>query len=131
MILVDTSIWIRSTRRYGLEERHELQRLLAVDIVATTDFVMAEVLQGTSSQAQYEEWKDKLSAPHFYATDSGDWMTAAKISFDLRRQGLATPLSDLVIASVALRHNLEVYAFDSHFERVPGLRLFSAGGPVV
>ena len=50
-------------------------------------------------------------------------MRAARLSFDLKRTGLTTALSDLLIAAVALENDLEVYAIDSDFERVPGLKL--------
>ena len=39
----------------------------------------------------------------------------------------ALPLSDLVIAALALEHRLDVYTIDPHFEQVPGLTLYVPG----
>jgi predicted nucleic acid-binding protein len=37
---------------------------------------------------------------------------------------MTTPLSDLVIARVALENNVSVYTADDHFSRVEGLQLY-------
>jgi predicted nucleic acid-binding protein len=123
MILVDTSVWVTSLRREASREREELALLLALDEAATTDLVVAEVLQGARTEADFQELSTKLDAPHYYHAGESVWLQAARLSFDLKRRGLTTPLSDLVIASVALANDLTVYATDSDFARVPGLRL--------
>jgi predicted nucleic acid-binding protein len=124
MILVDTSIWVRSLRRNFPRERQVVADLIDRDLIATTDIVVAEVLQGARSEADFQELADKMGALNFFHADEGAWLNAAKLSFELRRRGLTTALSDLVIATVALEHNLEVYSADSDFERVTNLQLY-------
>jgi predicted nucleic acid-binding protein len=124
MILVDTSIWVRSLRRNFPRERQVVADLIDRDLIATTDIVVAEVLQGARSEADFQELADKMGALNFFHADEGAWLNAAKLSFELRRRGLTTALSDLVIATVALEHNLEVYSVDSDFERVTNLQLY-------
>ena len=126
MILVDTSVWVASLRRAGARERAELNMLLSIDEVATTDIVVAEVLQGAQSTEDFEDLMSKLDAPHFFHADRTTWLRATQLSFDLRRRGQTTALSDLLIATVALENDLEVYALDSDFARVPQLKLHEA-----
>ena len=124
MILVDTSVWIESLKRRGENERRELLSILDRDELATTGLVMAEVLQGAASEKEYEELHERLLAPYFFEDTHEVWERAARVSYELRRRGEETALSDMVIAMVALENDLEVYAKDSDFDRVPGLRRY-------
>jgi predicted nucleic acid-binding protein len=126
MILVDTSVWVRSLRPDGAQERHVLDQLLNSDEVATTDLVVAEVLQGCHSEQEYETLTAKLDGPHFFHAHQSIWLRAARLSFELARVGQTTPLSDLVIATVAMENDLELYTRDADFQRVNGLRLYEA-----
>ena len=123
MILVDTSVWIRSARQRSPREALELDSLLAQDEVAVTEIVIAEVLQGSRAPADFDVLADKLDALHFLDATKETWRRAGQLSFQLARQGLPTPLADLAIAAVALEHDVALYAVDEHFQRVPGLRL--------
>ena len=89
--------------------------------------VAAEVLQGAKTESDFQQLEDKLDALHFYHADEETWQRAARRSFDLKRQGLKTPLSDLLIAQVALDNDLAVFAVDAHFERVDSLSLHKVG----
>jgi predicted nucleic acid-binding protein len=124
MILVDSSIWVRALRRGDSPERRELDALLDADQVAITDVVAAEVLQGAGSEEEFEEFAGRLDALHYFHADEALWLRAARLSFDLKRQGMTTALSDVVVAAVALENDLEVYSIDSDFQRIPGLRLY-------
>jgi predicted nucleic acid-binding protein len=127
LILVDTSIWVRALRSKRSPEARELDRLIELDEVAITDVVASEILQGAKTESDFQQLEDKLDALHFYHADEETWQRAARRSFDLKRNGMKTPLSDLVIAQVALDNDLDVYAFDEHFDRVDGLKLHKVG----
>ncbi len=124
-VLVDTSVWIASTRRPQSAVADELRLLLERDEVATTEVIIAEVLQGAKTEDDFRRWSDTLDALHFFSGDVEVWRKAAHVSFDLRTHGMITPLADLLVATVALENDLSVYAIDDHFSRVPGLRLHS------
>lgn len=109
-------------KREGQRERQELLAITDRDEVAITGQVIAEVLQGASSEQFFREWIERLAAPYFYPETRRTWETAGRISFELRRQGMSTPLADLLIAAVALENDLEIYANDAHFDRVPDLK---------
>lgn len=115
---------MKALRRQPSREKTVVQALADQDLLATTDLIVAEVLQGASSIEDFEKLADRLQGPHFYHADEDIWWRAARLSFDLKSRGLITPLADLVIATVALENGLEVYANDDHFERVSGIRLY-------
>jgi predicted nucleic acid-binding protein len=125
MVLIDTSIWIDADNMPDSREAAVLDRLLLEDEAATTDLVVAEVLQGAGSETKFDFLSRRLDAMHYLHADQEIWTSAARISFDLRRRGLATPLSDLVVATVALRWGIPVYTTDGHFDRVDGLKLYT------
>jgi predicted nucleic acid-binding protein len=126
LILVDTSAWIEWSNDAEGEVAIELDRLLAADDVATTDMVIAEILQGSRTQPIFDDWILKLEGPHYFGTAKETWLRAAALSFQLMRRGQTTALSDLLIAQVALDNDLTVFATDTDFERVPGLKLHKA-----
>jgi predicted nucleic acid-binding protein len=110
VILVDSSVRVAALRRGpDLPERQELDLLLQQDEVATTDIVIAEVLQGARPEIQFRELQDSLSSPHYFHAERSTWKRAAELSFELKRSGQFTPLSGLLIASVATENELEVF----------------------
>jgi predicted nucleic acid-binding protein len=124
LILVDTSVWLQLQHPEGEKERQEIVRIVDRDELATTGMILAEVLQGARSENEYKEWSDRMSGPHFYSDTRETWESAGRLSYELRRRGQQTALSDLVIATVAIENDLEVYANDSDFDHVPGLRRY-------
>ena len=100
-----------------------VQALIDQDMAATTDMVVAEVLQGANSEEDFQKLADRMQGLHYYHATEELWRMAARLSFDLKRRGLITPLADLAIATVAMENGLAVYAVDDHFQRVPGLEL--------
>ena len=122
-ILIDTSVWVDWSNDKTLPQSVELARLLDMDEVATTDVVMAEVLQGARNQALFDEWSHILDALHYFPVTTDTWLNAAGLSFGLIRRGLPTALSDLLVAQVALENDLAIFTTDSDFQRVNGLRL--------
>jgi predicted nucleic acid-binding protein len=43
----------------------------------------------------------------------------------LRRRGVTLPFTDLIIGSLAIEHQCEVYTHDPHFQKVPDLRHYN------
>jgi predicted nucleic acid-binding protein len=127
LVLVDTSAWIDWSNNGTLASAIEVDRLLSMDRVATTELVLSELLQGAGAQDVFDRWIFRFEALHYYDSPRATWIRAAAMSFQLMRRGLTTALSDLVIAQVALDNDLAVYATDADFERVPGLRLHQVG----
>lgn len=123
MVIADTSAWIPFFNRPQSAEKRELDALLDADRVVLVGVVLAELIQGCRTLREAQAVTSKLTGLHFLDTRMATWKRSGELSFALRRKGLTLPLSDLVIAALALEHRHSVYTLDPHFEHVPGLQL--------
>ena len=55
MILVDSSVWIDYLRGVETRQAERLDVLLGVEPLAVGDLILAEVLQGTTSEKHFKE----------------------------------------------------------------------------
>ncbi len=127
MVIADTSVWIPFFNRPESVEKRELDVLLDTDRVVLVGIVLAELLQGCRTVGEADEVASKLEGLRFLETRRSTWRRSGELSFMLRRRGVTLPLSDLVIAGLALEHRCSVYALDPHFEQVPHLTLHRTG----
>ncbi len=124
MVVADTSVWIPFFNEPDSEEKRELDALIDADRLVMVGVVLAELIQGCRAAKEAETVTSRLAGLRFIETAFPTWRRAGEISFGLRRRGVTVPLSDLVIAALALEHHLDVYTVDPHFEKVPGLTLY-------
>ncbi len=118
--LVDTSVWIDFFR--GVASIKELlTKLLARDRIFTAGPVLFEILQGIKSSEERELVKEALLSVHFLEITPGDWEEAAAISRELRFKGITIPMTDLLLAQLAITHDLEIISHDPHFDQIPGI----------
>lgn len=47
-----------------------------------------------------------------------DWVNTGKILHGLKEKGISIPLTDVLIASIALRNNASVLTLDKHFKDI-------------
>ncbi len=124
MVVADTSVWIPFFNEPESEEKRELDALLDADRLVMVGVVLAELTQGCRTAREAEATASLLEGLRFIETTVATWRRAGELSFGLRRRGVTVPLSDLVVAALALEHRLEVYTLDPHFRAVPGLPLY-------
>ena len=124
MVIVDSNIWIHSFRTPASPVVQEMSMLLRDGEVAMVGIVLIEVLQGARDQTEIELFLSRLDPLPFLEATKRTWIKAAELSVQLRKQGMITPLTDLVIAALALEGDHEVYTLDNHFQRIPGLKLY-------
>jgi predicted nucleic acid-binding protein len=122
-IIADTSVWIEFFRDERSLISIHLQGLLRSGRVALTGMVLAEILQGVKGAREAAMVKKSLEPLTFMEISRKMWEIAGEMSASLRRKGLTIPLSDILIASVALNTDCEVFTTDPHFDSIPGLRL--------
>jgi predicted nucleic acid-binding protein len=122
-IIVDTSVWIEFFRDEKSSISIHLQGLLRSGRVALTGMVLAEILQGVKGVREAALVKRSMEPLFFMEANREVWQTAGEMSAAVRRKGLTIPLSDILIASVALNKDCEVFTTDPHFESIPGMRL--------
>ena len=122
-IIVDTCVWIAFFREPDSEFTLHLKGLLRERKVIMVGMVMAEILQGVKARKEADLVKQSLGKLPYLEVTREIWETAGKMSASLRGAGVTIPLSDLIIAAVALSGGHEIFTIDPHFDKVDGLRL--------
>lgn len=126
MVIADTSVWIPFFNRPDSPEKAALDLLIDADEVALVGVVLAELLQGCRTQSERDSLSDALLALPYHEVTQSTWLQAGDLSVHLLRRGVTLPLSDLIIAALAIERDCRVYSLDTHFKKIPGLRLYSS-----
>jgi hypothetical protein len=125
MVIADTSVWIPFFNRPDSPEKSALDLLVDADEVALVGVVLAELLQGCRTQSERGFLSDALLALPYYEVTQSTWLQTGDLSAYLLRRGVTLPLSDLIIAALAIEHDCRVYSLDAHFQKIPGVDLYS------
>jgi predicted nucleic acid-binding protein len=124
MILVDTSIVID----YARGKDAKLQALLPTLPVAVCGITRAEVLHGTRDPAHRKNLLTVLAAFRQVAIPDSLWDRVGDHLAALRAAGITVSFQDVIIATVAIVNNIELWTRDQHFSLMqavlPQLRLF-------
>ena len=108
-----------------LRQGRDPLRALAV-AAATRDLVVCGVVRCEVGRALKPEkvrrqfhlfWDVMINVP----TDNRLWETAEQTLWELDREGLVLPLTDVVIACCARRVGAVVLTYDRHFGYIPGI----------
>jgi predicted nucleic acid-binding protein len=126
-VLIDTCIWAGVFAKPGSREHHAAERLIEEDRVVVIGPVLTEVLYGFKRREQAEWAASRLRNLGWIDVARDDWEKAASLGRQLAAAGHRLPLTDLVIAAIARRHDLLVYTIDPHFELFTDLRRFPPG----
>ncbi len=126
-IIVDTSVWIEYLRNRPILAE-TLDRYLLAGKIFTVGPVIAELLQGAKTEKDYQALKSSIHGLPFIETSLENWIDAGSISFKLRRKGVTVPITDCVIAAVAIHQNASIMTYDRHFANIPNLKLESIPG---
>lgn len=122
MVIADTSVWIPFFNRPDSPEKATLDLLIDADEVVLVGVVLAELLQGCRTSSERDTLSDALLALPYHEVTQSTWSQTGNLSSQLLRRGVTLPLSDLIIAALAIEHNCHVYSLDIHFKRIPGVR---------
>jgi predicted nucleic acid-binding protein len=119
MLLIDTSVWISLFRDRSGQVRQQLETLIANREVLLTRFTQLELLQGSLNEQEWDLLSTYLETQDYAELTNQSWQSAARIYFDLRRQGLTvrSPI-DCCIAQAALENNLLLIHNDRDFEAI-------------
>jgi hypothetical protein len=123
MLLIDTSIWIGVFRDQSGQVRQQLESLIANRQVLLTRFTQLELLQGSLNEQEWTLLSTYLETQDYVELTSQSWQAAARIYYDLRRQGLTvrSPI-DCCIAQAAMENNLLLIHNDRDFETIAQVR---------
>ncbi|WP_017296967.1 type II toxin-antitoxin system VapC family toxin [Nodosilinea nodulosa] len=123
MLLIDTSVWVNVFRDRSGQLRHQLEELIAERRILLTRFTQLELLQGSLNEQEWTVLSTYLETQDYLELKSSSWQKAARIYYDLRRQGLTvrSPI-DCCIAQAALDNNLLLIHCDRDFETIAQVR---------
>jgi len=122
-IIVDTSVWIDFFRSADSPHTLHLKRLLREERVIVQGLVLAEIIQGIKTQKESGIVKRALQKLPYIEMTREVWEKAGEFSASLLRKGITIPLSDVIVASCAVSEDMEVFTLDSHYKKIPGLKL--------
>ncbi len=122
-IIADTCVWIEFFRNSESELTFQLKGHIKKRNVLMTGMVLAEILQGIKTKKEAGIVKESLKKLPYLEVTRDAWEKAGELSRDLRRKGTPIPLSDLIIASIAILGGYAVLTIDPHFQHVPALKL--------
>lgn len=125
MVIVDTSVWIEYLRGKRTADVDALESLVDEGRAALTGLVLAELLRGRRTPGERSKLEERLTGAEFIDMDRSTWRRAGMIGGDLDARGSGIPMTDVLIAAVAIEHDHELFTRDKHFERIPGLRLYN------
>jgi len=123
MLLIDTSVWISVFRDQRGQIRQQLETLIADREVLLTRFTQLELLQGSLNEQEWTLLSTYLATQDYVELTVHSWQAAARIYYDLRRQGFTvrSPI-DCCIAQAALENNLLLIHNDRDFETIAQVR---------
>ncbi len=120
MILVDTSVWIKSLKDEECSESRKLRLLLDEDEVALGAPIKVELLSGTSLK-DLKRLRLMLSAlPCWYPTTLTWEMIDGWIEPAIKK-GQRFGFADLLIAALASENNAVLWSLDVDFHRMASL----------
>jgi len=124
LILIDTSAFIEFLNRTGSSFDKEIEYLINNDEeLAFADITITEILQGIKDDKDFNEIKSSLTAFPIYSLKSTDsYIAAAALYRKCRKNGLKIRSTiDLLIAQIALEHDLVLMHNDKDFQSIAGL----------
>jgi predicted nucleic acid-binding protein len=123
MILIDTSVWILIFKDKSGTEAERVQTWLYGREVVLTRFNQLELLQGCRDEKEWLLLSSHLEGQTYVEAAVSTWQAAARIYFDLRRQGLTvrSPI-DCCIAQLALENDLLLLHNDKDFTVINQIR---------
>ena len=125
-ILPDTCAWIDYFKGNQTPLADSLAQSLLQDEVVTCGVVICELLQGLKKSGEEQLVLNALQALPHLEMNRELWISAGKLSATLRKKGHTLPLSDIIIATLAMKHTCSVLTVDRHFAEIPGLKLVKA-----
>jgi predicted nucleic acid-binding protein len=120
MVLVDTTVWIDFFSDRPLPHVTALQRLIEDDEdLCVCGVILAEVLQGIRSDADYRRTKDYFEALILMPMRRTTYEMSAELYRSLRKRGITIrkPI-DCMIAAVAIEHDLPLLHNDRDFDGI-------------
>jgi predicted nucleic acid-binding protein len=123
MFLIDTSVWIGVFRDRTGVVRQSLEAIINDESIFLNRFTQMELLQGCRDEREWTLLETYLQEQDYIESTPNTWVAAARIYYDLQRQGLTVRSSiDCCIAQLAIEHQLILVHNDRDFETIQRVR---------
>ena len=116
-LLVDSSVWVDFFRG-GRDVVRRVDAALAKDRVAVCGPVVAEVLSGARTRADFVRVKDAFEGLTLLPDPVDSWPRVAEARFSLARRGTQASLVDVLIALTAADAGHALLTRDADFRRI-------------
>jgi tRNA(fMet)-specific endonuclease VapC len=117
-LLIDTSAWIDFFRGKQNAVTDTVQLALQLGQARLCGLVKAELLQGVKTKKEKQQLSILFDAVESLPTHELDWEVAGNTLQALRESGITLPLTDALIAAIAIRHKAQVLTLDHHFSHL-------------
>ena len=101
MILADTNIIID----FWDNPNDEYARIFEDNEIATCGVIKTELLRGSNSEKQFSQIEEALNDFTYFSFSEKDWISLSKLFITLKKNGLAVPFQDAMIAYLAIKHD--------------------------
>lgn len=116
MKLIDTSSWIEYLRDRESEAGDRVEVLVLRGEAAWCDMTLVELWNGVRGSKEKRDLGELEKEIARVPVDTAVWHLASKLALRCREKGITVPVSDIIIASCATNHKLELEHCDSHFD---------------
>jgi len=123
-LLFDTCAWVEYFKPRSSSLKQTVEDLLLSEQVYVCGPVLYELRQGVKSEKEKTLLANAFAALVYVEMNESLWFKAGELSALVKKQGKTIPLSDILIASLALEHGLTILTVDKHFEQIPGVKLY-------
>jgi predicted nucleic acid-binding protein len=117
-VLVDTCGWVDFLRSRAGALGDLVERALADDLACLCSVSVAELLQGVKGIKEKRQLDMLIDSVRLLNVEPGDWVSAGLALQNTRSKGFQIPLTDALVAAVAIRHGLPVMTIDKHFAQL-------------
>lgn len=117
-ILIDTSVWIEYFQNKSLNLSRKVDSIISGSSICIPKIVIAELMQGAKSRKEISIIEDLLDAFNIIDQTEDTWIEAGKLSYRLRKKGIAINLADCYIAIIARAYECYIFTLDKHFKHI-------------
>ena len=114
-VLVDTSAWIDFFRKKDLTLHKLVATLLRETRAVGTGIVALELLRGSKTTKEFAYVSELFETIEVVNESASTYTDAGRMGYELARRGHTLSVVDLLIAQLAIDHQLQLLSLDKHF----------------
>lgn len=123
MILIETSVLVDAIRDTGGSIGRTIVEFAADREIVISSFTELELLVGARNDGEWQVLESYVATRRILQPNQSTWNAAARIHFDLRRQGQTVrSIVDCCIAQMALENDILLLHDDRDFEAIATVR---------